>query len=194
MNDRHRRLILYSVVLVLTVLLQLRGRAVSPTGDVAAFLPSGAQSRGEVIIRLQGDLIRPGVYLVPNGVDPETVINMTIRASGGTIGVSGVLPGNICSGDLLTLRSHDSQLVDIKLEHMKVTDKMLLGVPLDPNRMAASEWEQIPGIGPITAKRIVYDRQKYGDFSSIQDLMRVPGIGERKLRQMERYFTSGATH
>ncbi len=188
MNDRRRRLILLLVGLTLTVLLQQRGRAVSPTGDVAAFLPSGVQSRGEIVIRIQGDVIRPGIYMVSSGVDPRTVINMTIHASGYNIKDSGILPKSIRSGDVLSLVAKDSQLTEIKMEKMNVLEKMLLGVPLDPNRMDVSEWEYIPGIGPATAKKIVYDRQNYGDFSSIRDLLRVPGIGEGKLRHMERYF------
>jgi competence protein ComEA len=41
--------------------------------------------------------------------------------------------------------------------------------------------ETLPGIGPVIAARIVEDRAANGHFGSAQDLLRVSGIGEKKL-------------
>lgn len=193
MNDRPRRLILLLVGLSLTLFAQLKGRAVSPKGDVAAFLPSGAQARGQIIVRLQGDCVQNGVYAISSGVDPKTVIKMAMHASGKYSCYHEIPKLQVCSGDAITISAKNGQHVDIKKEKLQVIEEMLLGVPLDPNRLDISDWENLPGVGPTIANRIVSDRQKYGDFSSIKDLQRVPGIGEKKVKQVERYFQQAIT-
>ena len=47
----------------------------------------------------------------------------------------------------------------------------------------------LPRVGGVVAKRIVDFRQENGDFSAIEDLMLVQGIGERTFEQMEPYLT-----
>ncbi|MBB3151158.1 competence protein ComEA [Paenibacillus endophyticus] len=56
---------------------------------------------------------------------------------------------------------------------------------LDINRASASELDALKGIGPAKAEAIVEDRQKNGKFTSIEDLLRVKGIGEKLLHAME---------
>lgn len=54
------------------------------------------------------------------------------------------------------------------------------------NRSAAQELTGIPGIGPKLALRIVQNREKEGPFGVMEDLLRVPGIGKRKLEQIRK--------
>ena len=49
------------------------------------------------------------------------------------------------------------------------------------NSAGASELEELPGIGPSTAQKIIADRTSNGPFASVQDLSRVSGIGDKKL-------------
>ena len=52
------------------------------------------------------------------------------------------------------------------------------------NRAQINELEQITGIGPALAARIVATRQRFGRFESAQDLLRVPGIGPVVLQRI----------
>lgn len=52
---------------------------------------------------------------------------------------------------------------------------------VDLNRALPKELEQITGIGPELARRIVDARTRRGGFDSIDDLLEVPGIGPRTL-------------
>ena len=52
---------------------------------------------------------------------------------------------------------------------------------LDINTASAGELEALPGIGPVLAARVVEYREANGAFSTIEELMNVPGIGEKTL-------------
>lgn len=52
------------------------------------------------------------------------------------------------------------------------------------NRATASELEELPGVGPVLADRIVAYRDANGPFDEVEDLLDVPGIGEAKLASM----------
>jgi len=43
------------------------------------------------------------------------------------------------------------------------------------------ELMELPGIGPVLARRIVAYREEHGPFASLEELLRVPGIGEETL-------------
>lgn len=59
---------------------------------------------------------------------------------------------------------------------------------IDLNTASASELERLPGIGPVTARKIVEYRQAHGGFSSIDELMAVKGIGPKKLAEVRPFL------
>ena len=60
---------------------------------------------------------------------------------------------------------------------------------LDLNRASAEELENLPGIGPKTAERIIADRAKRGRFRAVKDLGRVKGIGPKTLARLTPLLT-----
>ena len=56
--------------------------------------------------------------------------------------------------------------------------------PVRLNSATEAQLNQLPGIGPKTAARIVRYRQEHGAFKTIADLEQVPGIGPRILEQL----------
>lgn len=61
--------------------------------------------------------------------------------------------------------------------------------PINLNTASAAELEQVPGIGPSTAAKILQMRKSYGAFKSVNDLLAVKGIGEKRLDKMRKYLT-----
>ena len=63
--------------------------------------------------------------------------------------------------------------------------------PVDLNVANIKELEQLPGVGPTTAKAIIDFRTKSGRFHRVEDLLVIRGISETKLKKMRPYVTVG---
>ena len=51
---------------------------------------------------------------------------------------------------------------------------------INSNTASAEELEELPGIGEVTAEKIIADREANGDYATIEDITRVSGIGDKK--------------
>jgi competence ComEA-like helix-hairpin-helix protein len=63
--------------------------------------------------------------------------------------------------------------------------------PININTAGAADLQQVPGIGPSTAQKILDTRKSYGTFKSVDDLLAIKGIGPKKLEKMRKYLTVG---
>jgi comEA protein len=59
------------------------------------------------------------------------------------------------------------------------------------NTAPQSKLEELPGIGPVLARSIIDYRDKHGGFDSIEQIMDVDGIGEKKFAAMKDMITIG---
>lgn len=57
------------------------------------------------------------------------------------------------------------------------------------NKANTAELEAIRGIGPMLAERIIKDREANGRYEHLEDLVRVPGIGQAKLEKIKSQIT-----
>ena len=55
---------------------------------------------------------------------------------------------------------------------------------VDPNRATLDELTTLPGVGPVLARRILEDRDQNGRYTTIEDLLRVSGIGKATLERL----------
>jgi competence protein ComEA len=55
---------------------------------------------------------------------------------------------------------------------------------VDLNRATATDLDRLPGVGPATAKAIIDHRTRNGPFASVDDLLKVKGIGPAKLAEI----------
>src|SRR5262249_22188320 len=63
--------------------------------------------------------------------------------------------------------------------------------PVNLNTATAAELQQVPGIGPSTADKILKMRKAYGPFKSVDDLRAIKGIGPKRMEKMRKYLTVG---
>ena len=62
---------------------------------------------------------------------------------------------------------------------------------IDVNEADAVELQEVPGIGPVMAQRIVEFREEFGPFERLEDLLDVRGIGLRTLERIRPYLRVG---
>jgi len=60
---------------------------------------------------------------------------------------------------------------------------------VDINTAGVEELQELPGIGPALARKIVEHRQENGPFRRIEDLLEIRGIGEKSLERMRDRLT-----
>lgn len=65
--------------------------------------------------------------------------------------------------------------------------------PVNLNTANSAELQQVPGIGPATAEKILQMRKSYGAFKSVDDLLAIRGLGPKRLEKMRKYLTVGKT-
>ncbi len=61
--------------------------------------------------------------------------------------------------------------------------------PVNLNTANSEQLQQVPGIGPATADKILQMRKSYGSFKNVNDLMAIRGIGPKRLEKMRKYLT-----
>ena len=69
-------------------------------------------------------------------------------------------------------------------------EKKSIDFVVDLNTASWSEFSLLPGIGKVTAHRIVESRERDGNFFCHDDLLRVEGIGPQTLKRMKPYLLS----
>jgi len=85
----------------------------------------------------------------------------------------------LAGGHALRLSRFGSRPIDV--EHLPDERYAYL---VDVNRSTWVEWVQFEGIGETLARRIVEERERNGPYQTIDDLLRVPGLGARRLARL----------
>jgi competence protein ComEA len=59
------------------------------------------------------------------------------------------------------------------------------GAPVSLNTATAEQLDELDGIGPVTADKIIEWRQQHGGFSSVDDLKQISGIGPKRFEALK---------
>jgi len=100
-------------------------------------------------------------------------------------------PGGEVARPAASLSTIRRQVSDGVTEEEAASVPLAPGERIDPNLAPAAQLRRLPGVGPTRADAIVRERVSGEPFRSPDDLLRVPGIGEKTLRRLEPHLTFG---
>ena len=105
----------------------------------------------------------------------------------GALFVSGLLALGL--GFAGWLRLHRPVVVsqDVGTEHAPNRGLGWPGLRIDVNSAEEAQLDLLPGIGPRLAARIVEERRAQGSFASLDELVRVAGLGPRLVERLRPY-------
>jgi len=182
--SRHHALVGAAAV---AALLLLGGRLLSQrpatTAPAAARAVAVAPARApQLVVHVVGAVRRPGLYRLREG---SRVADAVAKAGGATP------KADVALVNLAAPVADGTQIV-VPRRVPTVPGPMPGGgddasAPAGPvhlNTATAEELDGLPGVGPVTAQKIVDYRQKNGAFSSVDDLDAIPGIGPKRLEQL----------
>jgi competence protein ComEA len=183
---QRRRLILAAAGSL--ALLLLLGRFVLGAGTTttAAPLPPPPAMAGvtglpssRVVVDVVGAVRRPGLYRLAHD---SRIADALTRAGGATP------RADLAQVNLAAPLADGEQIVVPKRGSVGVAlGSAAAGAPSAPVQLSTATLEQLdslPGVGPVTAQKILDYRQKHGAFQSIDELDAVPGIGPKRLDQL----------
>lgn len=151
-----------------------------PRGSPIILLPPPTPS--PIRVHITGAVLEPDLYSLP----PNSIVKDAIDAAG------GCLPGASLETINLAAPLSDGQQIHIgsyqEISSTPDTSASSVSSPsikMNINTAKAPELENLPGIGPSLAQKIIDYRQANGPFLSIEDLLNVSGIGPAKLDQIK---------
>lgn len=146
-----------------------------------------ASSQQHVVVHVAGAVRRPGLYELPSA----SRIDDAIRAAGGARPRAAL--------ELVNLAApvSDGQQIVVPLRGAGSSGAATgsVGSALDPagpvhlNSATLEELDGLPGVGPVTAQRILEYRTEHGPFTAVDELDAIPGIGPARLEQLRELVT-----
>jgi len=136
-----------------------------------------------VIVYIQGEVKKPGVYSLSSG----SIVNDLVKAAGGFTDNANSdnklnLAKKLKDEDYIFVERISEGLTDNS--NSKATDINIKGTKkVNINNATAAELDTVPGIGPTIAQKIIDYRDKNGQFTSIEELKKVGGIGDKTLNK-----------
>jgi competence protein ComEA len=79
----------------------------------------------------------------------------------------------------------------VRKERLRKTCSLVISegqIQLCLNTVSATELEDLPGIGPVLANRIVQYREQHNGFRSLEELKRVKGIGDNLYQKIASFL------
>ncbi|MGH3242161.1 MAG: helix-hairpin-helix domain-containing protein [Spirillospora sp.] len=160
-----------------------------PSATLADTRPSTsagpAAAVSSVVVHVVGKVRHPGVITLPSG----SRVAEAIKAAG------GMRPGAKTGHLNLARKLVDGEQIPVGVRRPAPAagappasppgTTSTPGTPLDLNTATADQLDDLPGVGPVLAQRIVDFRTQHGGFRSVEQLQDVSGIGARRFTDLK---------
>ncbi|NPD30322.1 ComEA family DNA-binding protein [Eggerthellaceae bacterium zg-1084] len=171
-----------------------RGSADAEDGDVVSESSEGdagedaygasSNKRARIWVHVSGAVRNPGVYELPAG----SRVHRALEAAGGfseeaaSCGVN--LARVLTDGEQVHVPGADDPPLTPEAGGPTGLAAGGQAAPVNVNTASEEALQQLPGVGPALAKRIVEYRRQHGPFARIEDLRGVSGVGDKVLARM----------
>jgi competence protein ComEA len=172
------------VAIVVAARVLLRPAGVSTAPAPAAALAPAQIAPARVVVHVVGAVRRPGLYRLAQGA---RIADAVERAGGPSrkADLAGVnLAAPLADGEQVVVPQRGAVA---GASGAGSGGAGSAGAPTGPVHLSTATLEQLdslPGVGPVTAQKILDYREQHGAFTSVDELDAVPGIGPARLEQL----------
>jgi competence protein ComEA len=144
-----------------------------------------SEMKNTIMVHVAGAVTRSDVYVLEEGAR----VHQAIEKAGGALEDADLERINLAQP------LYDGQQVIVPRQLQGGIPSGEIGTPphnegkININLATQSQFESLPGIGAVKAQSIIRYRQENGYFSSIEDLTKVNGIGEKTLENIKEFIT-----
>jgi competence protein ComEA len=188
---------------VLLVVLAFAGHRLAQAGTttpsevVAPLEPiAEAPARRALVIHVVGAVRRPGLYRLREGARVADAVDRAGGATGGAELAALNLAAPLVDGVQVLVPSRSASPTGVQSagsdsSHGVTVDAATAGLGAKPSLSSATaeQLDELPGVGPVTAQKILDYRAEHGPFGSVDDLDAVPGIGPVRIEQLRDLVT-----
>ena len=168
-------MLLGALVLALTLLVASRYLRPAGTATLAPAPAVRTVPPAPLVVDVVGAVRRPGLYRLRQGA---RIADAIARAGGAT---------RRAQLSLVNLAAPLADGVQIVVPARVAAGAAPAAQPTGPvhlNTATLEELDALPGVGPVTAQKILDFRQQHGAFSNVDELDAIPGIGPARLDQL----------
>jgi competence protein ComEA len=197
LSIRHRRAVAGALLLLVVLVVALRHQAHGGNGVAAVKVapivpaaegtsgldPGAAGSRAAtarlLVVDVAGAVRRPGLYRLPQGA---RVADAVARAGGLARHADPALinlAAPLADGEQVLVSAQGGGAGAVAAGGASPS------APVHLNSADAEELDGLPGVGPVTAQKIVTYREQHGPFTSLDGLDAIPGIGPARIASLK---------
>ena len=165
-----------------------------PEGEAIRLLPPPTPS--PLVVQVSGAVMHPGLYKLAQGSRVQDAIQAAGGLAEGADDQGLNLAALVKDGDRLRVPYKPAEPAagagpPVRNGPLELPAGAAAPGLIDINTASLQELDSLPGIGPVTAQKIVDHRQVEGPFTSIEAIQDVSGIGPATFEKIKDLITVG---